>query len=253
MAPSTAPGPTGRVRAATPTDVSAAIAARRARERRRHLLVVSILGAIALLLAGLVYLVGYSSVLASSRVVVSGNSLVTTDEVLQAANVPLGVPLARLDTEPVADRVATLAPVDEVRVSTRWPNQVRIVVRERVGVFQRQQGSRWQVVDADGVVFRTLPKQQSGLPVATSKGIETELLADVATVVGSLTPALRAQLAQVRCAGSDEIEVVLKGGQRIIWGGADQSTTKAQVAQALVGQGKFTLINVTSPAYPTSR
>lgn len=243
----------GPVRPATPTDVSAAIAERRRRERRRDLVTVSIAAAVVLALALAGWLVSFSPVLASKDVRVEGNKRVTTEQVLGAAQVPLGVPLAKLETDPIAQRVAALAPVAGVQVHTRWPSTVVIQVTERTAVYQRNEGSVWQLVDRAGVVFAQGDKQDKALPVARTQGVDNRLLADVATVVSNLTPGLRKQLQVVEANSPDEITVKLKTGQQVIWGSAADSATKAQVAQALVSQKEFTLFNVSSPANPTAR
>lgn len=250
--PSSVPGK-GPVRPATPTDVSAAIAERRRRERRRHLMVMGGGAGLALLLAVLVWLVSFSPVLASKDVRITGNKLVTNEQVLRAAQVPMGVPLSKFKTGPVSHRVAQLAPVASVRVHTRWPSTVVIDITERTGVYQRGEGQVWQTVDAAGVVFAQSDKRDKKLPLATTSSVENRLLADVATVVNSLTPKLRKALDQVDATGPDQITVRLKTGQKVVWGSAADSALKAQVAEALVAQDQFTLFNVSSPANPTAR
>lgn len=244
---------TGPVRPATPTDVSAAIAERRRRERRRHLGLVGGGAALVLLLALALWLVSFSPVFASKQVLVEGNKLVSTDQVLTAAQVPMGIPLSKLKTGPIGQRVAVLPPVGGVRVHTKWPSTVVIEVTERVAVYQRLEGTTYQSVDAAGVVFVQGAKRNKSLPLVRTPSVENRLLADVATVVTNLTPKLVKKLDAVEASGPDDITVKLTTGQQVLWGSAADSATKAQVAEALVAREKFTVFNVASPANPTAR
>jgi POTRA domain, FtsQ-type len=86
------------------------------------------------LAAGAIWVVFWSSLLATRNVEVVGTSRLSTAEVMAAANVPLGQPLARLDTAEVRARVAELAPVESVDVARVLPGTVRLDVVERTPI-----------------------------------------------------------------------------------------------------------------------
>src|SRR5262249_16293389 len=56
------------------------------------------------------------------------------------------------------------------------------------------------------------------------------------TVISSLTPQLRSVVRQVDVGSPDSIELELIDGRVIVWGDADQSAKKAQIATLLLGR-----------------
>ena len=74
----------------------------------------------------------------SARVSVTGTGAVPRAEVLRAAGIKPGTPLARVDTAAVARRVERITQVLSAQVSRSWPDTVVITVRERTP------GSRWR-------------------------------------------------------------------------------------------------------------
>jgi cell division protein FtsQ len=191
------------------------------------------------LVAGGVWLVFFSSVLAVSGVQVTGTRLVSADAVRRAAAVPTGSPLATVDLGAVTARVERLVAVDSVDVSRAWPDQVRIDVTERraVAVVEPPQGGRLRGIDASGVAFRGYAARPRGLPVIRRGAhTETDALAEAATVAGSLPRALAAKVAYVRVRTVDRISLELRNGPTVLWGSADDSSQKARVLAVLLGQ-----------------
>lgn len=251
MTPSSVASP--RPRPATPTDVSAAIAERRRRETRRRRLMVAGVAALLALALGLVWLVRFSPLLSARQVEVRGASMVTQDQVVAAAKVPIGTPLATLDTRPIAERVAaSLTPVEKVKVTTSLPGTVRIEVTERTAVFLRQSGAQYQSVDHAGVVFASSAKPTKGAVLARTATVDNRLLSDIATVVQALPPQLRGQLQFVQATGPDRITLTLAKGRTVVWGSAAASEQKVPVLMTLLGQ-KATVFDVSSPGSPSTR
>lgn len=242
-----------RPRPATPTDVSEAIARRRRAENRRRTLTMMGAAALVLLALVLVWVVRFSPVLAARQVEVTGTKLVTQQQVVDAARVPLGTPLAVLETEPIAQRVAdALTPVGQVQVSTSLPGTVKIEVTERSAVYLRHSGSVYQSVDSAGVIFATASKPAKGAVVAQTSTVDNRLLADVATVITSLPIDVRREVQLVQASGPDKIVLSLSKGRTVVWGSAAASDQKAPVLVALLGQ-KATVFDVSSPGNPTTR
>src|SRR4051794_5206365 len=116
------------------------------------------------LVAGAIWLVFVSSLLTVQQVKVVGESQLSEQQVLAAAQVPQGAHLAQLDLDAIRSRVGALAPVRRVDVSRDWPHGVRIVVTERTPVAVVQIGGRFHAMDADGVIFRDYPRPPVGMP-----------------------------------------------------------------------------------------
>lgn len=211
--------------------------------------------AVAMVVASLalVWLVRFSPVLSVRQVEVRGTSTIPQDQVSRVAQVPVGTPLAQLDSADIAQRVSTgITAVEGVQVHTRPPGTVVIEVTERRAVFHRRVGARLQAVDAAGVVFADVPKPVKGVLQAETATVDNRLLADVASVVASLPPEVASQVQVVRAGSPDRIELALDEGRKVIWGSAAASQDKGRVLQVLLGE-QATVFDVSSPATPSTR
>lgn len=218
----------------------------------RRLLVIATLTS---LVAGSVWLVFFSSVLAVSDVTVEGNDLLTTGEVRTAAAVPTGAPLATVDLGAVAARVETLAPVKEADVFRSWPDGVRILVVERAAVAVVERDGDLRGLDEDGVLFRSYERPPRGLPVVRMRAAtRTDALAEAAEVVGSLPDELARRVDFVEVRTVDTISLKMDGGRTIFWGSADASDAKAEVVDVLLEAApKASTYDVSVPGQPTTR
>lgn len=219
--------------------------------RRRGLRWLAVALALALLL-GAGYVVGFSPILSARAVTVSGAKVLTKTEVLAAAGVVVGTPLARLDPGEVADRVAGLPPVAEVTVTRDWPDLVRITITERKPRLAIPAGGGYLLADAAGVVFQAVQSAPSGLVVVDADPNLRQVLVDVGKVFSALSPATAAKVSRLQAPSRDGIVLRLKDGSRVVWGSAEQSTLKSQVLDELLPQGGRTF-DVSAPAFPTHR
>ena len=227
------------------------IAAERRRQQRRFrrlkAALIAVLVLAVVLTAG--WLVWFSSVLATEKVAISGTKLLTTDGVRTAAAVPMGLPLARQDTAAIADRVATLAPVDTVTVDRSWPNTVVVKVVERVPVVAAKTGAGYQLVDHTGKAFENVAALPDGLVVANVDPGNAALLVEAGTIATDVPNDLRSQIASIDGTSTDSFKVHLSSGLVITWGSADQSTLKGQVSLLLLDK-KPKAIDVSAPHSP---
>jgi cell division protein FtsQ len=198
------------------------------------------------------WLVGFSSVLATERVTVSGTGLLSVDSVKKAAAVPIGLPLARQDTSLIASRVAGLAPVDTVTVDRRWPNTVSIAVVERTPLVAVKTSGGYLLVDHTGVSFETVSLLPAGVVEVGIASGNAPLLADAGTIVSAMPSVLRDQVATITADAPDSFRVRLDSGLVVTWGGADESALKGQVALLLLKQ-KPKAIDVSAPHSPAVR
>lgn len=219
---------------------------------RRILLALLVVG----LAGGLVWLVFFSSVLAvkGARVEgLTGAAGLSERAVTRAADVPVGVPLATADLDAIEARVEELAPVADADVARSWPDKVLVRVTEREAVIAVDREGTWQGVDAEGVVFRDYPKQPKGLPaVAMQASTSSAALAEAASVVDALPPAILQRTESLDVRSIDSIVLRLRGGITVSWGSADQAADKAKVLAVLLQQ-KGRNYDVTAPGRPTVR
>jgi cell division protein FtsQ len=225
----------------------------RARERRWRAARPWLVGAAGLALVGLAgWLVYATPVLGVRHVAVRGTRALSPDEVRAAAAIRDGTPLASLDLDTVRRRVSALPPVRAATVERDWPWTVQIVVTERSAVGQlRQTGGRYDLIDASGVVFRTVPVDP-GLPTLKLAAPDP---ADPTTkaalqVLAALTPKLRVALVALVADSPARIRLELRDNRLVIWGDATENADKAQAATRLLGY-PGTVIDVSAPQFVT--
>jgi len=147
----------------------------------------------------------------------------------------------------VARRVGRLVPVARATVHRAWPRTLVVRVVERTGVAAVPLDGRYAVLDASGVVFRTLPAAPD-LPQLrlASPGPDDPSTRAALTVLAALTPDLRAPLVSVVADAPTRIRLDLRGGRQIIWGDATGNDQKAKVAGSLLSR-PVTVIDVSAP------
>ncbi len=212
---------------------------------RRRWLVVAVT---AVVVGAAVFVLLGTPVLGVREVSVTGATIAGTEKVRSVAAVPRGTPLARVDTDAVADRVRALPSVSEVDVSRSWPSTLVIAVTERHPVAVVQAGPQYVVLDPTGVVFNRVPSRPAGviLLAVAAPGPQDEPTRAGLHVIGSLTPALRRVVKRVVAGTAADITVELTDGRLIVWGDDSQSEKKAQVATALLDRASKR-IDVSAP------
>lgn len=233
-------------------DATTRLAVRRRSQRRRRWLQWLWCALALAVVAGAVYLVGFSPVLAVARVEISGTEVASEQEVAEAAAVELGTPLVRLDVAGIAERVAGLPPVAEVSVTRLWPDQVTIAVTEREPRLAIASGTGYLIADASGVVFDTATSRPRGLVLVEADPRDQRALADAGVVFSSLSEKTADKVTAVQARGRDSITLRLKNGARVFWGSAEQSELKSEVLDVLLEQDG-TVFDVSAPAHPTRR
>lgn len=236
----------------SPKEFAESIRGERSKRRRRILLIGGIGGGVVLLVALLAWMLLLSNVFESREVAVSGNKLLTKDQIVEQAGVPLQVPLLRIDTGIVESNVEQLPEVKDTAVRRDFPNTVSIDITERVPVYQLKQGDSYAWVDGDGVAFRKGQPRHAALPEAKIVKADDRMLGDVATIVQHLPTSMLEQVKLVDAKTVDRVEISLDDNRRVVWGSADESELKAQVIDALLDV-EAKLYDVSAPNHPTTR
>lgn len=206
-----------------------------------------------LLLVGGLWLVYFSSFLSVRGVDVRGTRLLSEAQVRQAAAVPEGDALARVDLDRIRTRVEALAAVRSADVSREWPDQVRIDVTERVPVAVVEIAGQLRGMDEDGVVFRDYAQAPPDLPrVQTGSDTGSDALREAALVVGALPTDLAAKVDHVEVATVDEITLALRDSRTVRWGSSADSDLKAEVLAELLVARKAQTYDVSVPGNPTT-
>ncbi|MCZ2857056.1 cell division protein FtsQ/DivIB [Blastococcus sp. VKM Ac-2987] len=206
----------------------------RRRSRRRRLIQVAVALTVAAVAGWLLWL---APVLAVRAVQVDGATTLSAEQVRDAAQVPGGVPLLRIDLGAVEDRVARLPQVRDVQAARGWPDRIVVTVAERVPVVVVGGPGRRSLVDAEGVLFDTvtgaLPPGVVPLVVDDPEQGDPELVAGI-EAIRALPAEVRDEVAEVAVPGVEDIGLTMTDGTVVTWGDAADSGTKAQVLVALL-------------------
>ena len=211
------------------------------KKRRRMLMTIFIL--IVALAAG--WAVWFSSLLTSESVSVLGVEGTPAQQIEDAARVPLGVPLAQLDTQGIADQLTSIPWVASVDVRRGWPHDVVIAVVPRIAIAVTGSGLG---VDAHGVEFAPTTTLPANLPTVTGDGIG---LVSAMGVLNSLPDDLRPKVAKLSATTRDNVELTLHSGAIVKWGSVEQAELKSQVTRALLKR-KAKIYDVSAPELPTT-
>jgi cell division protein FtsQ len=233
----------------------ARFAVRAAAVRRRPWLVAAWLAGALALVAGGLWLVELSPVLAARSVRVEGVPTGAVTDITRRADVPIGTPLARVDTSEIARRVIASATLAEVTVSRSWPSTIVISASPRVPVLavKNLQG-QVQVVDAQGVAYATVNATPKGVPLINtveSPPSKDSLRAGIA-VLQALSSSQRTRVSNVTVSGANLVTLKLRA-VTVVWGGASEPELKVKVMTALLRQPGVHTIDVSAPRTPVTR
>jgi cell division protein FtsQ len=222
-------------------------------------------------LAGLGIIAGVAWALLGSRllvvrsIAVKGTHLVSTAQVLAAADVPLGTPLMRINTTQVAKRVEAIRQVASATVSKDWPDHLVITVRERVPVVAvRMAAGGYDLVDADGVIVRwattrpvELPLFLTTMPGGALRGDPG--LAQTSAVLSELPSWLSRSVTEVTVGGAvasqgaqQQVTLYLSDHKTVVWGGTDRAAQKdKELAILMRDPGRY--FDVSAPGTAVTR
>jgi cell division protein FtsQ len=174
-----------------------------------------------------------SSLLIVRSVTVTGDRTVTRAQVLQAADIKPGTPLARVNTAVIARRVAQLTQVQSARVSRHWPDAVTIAVTDRTPALAvAVPGRGYAVIDRFGVVLSYGATRPPGLTLLAAPASLASLRGDPAiraavTVLTQVPPQVRRLVRSVAAPSPDEVTLNLRKGVKVVWGDTSRPAAKA--------------------------
>lgn len=196
---------------------------------RRFLLIVA--ASVLVSAAGIWVLYG-SDWLRVESVTTTGTQVLTPEEVLAAAAVPVGAPLISVDTDAIETRLRHKLPrIDSVDVVRSWPDGIDLNVTERKPILLIEKGAKFIEVDAKGVRFATVDKAPKAVPrleltVEQSPSLRRfgmdRLLAEAVRVRGELPGEVAADTRVVTVRSYDYISLELNRDRTVVWGSAEE-------------------------------
>src|ERR1700730_3169700 len=209
----------------------------------------------AAIVVGAIWALLGSSLLVVRSIAVTGIHLVPRAEVLRAAGIKPGTPLARISTSVIALRVERITQVESAQVSRHWPDAIVITVRERTPALAVASGGGYALIDKFGVVVRSVARRPPGMVVLRSAPSSSALaslrgnpaIRAAATVLAGL-PAWIARLVRAVAAPSPAaVTLDLRAGITVAWGGTDRPAAKAAELTILM-RTKATYYDLSAPA-----
>lgn len=191
-----------------------------------------------------------------SVAVAGGTHAVPASRVAAVADVPLGTPLAGVNTAAVAQRIETIRQVASASVSTSWPDGLKITVRDRTAALAvRMSGGGYDLIDSTGVIVRwsrtkpaSMPLLQTSLAGSALRGNAGVVTA--AAVLDELPSWLSRSVASVTANGP--VTLRLRDGKTVVWGGTDRAAAKDRELAILIG-GSASFLDVSAPGTVVTR
>jgi cell division protein FtsQ len=222
--------------------------------------------------AGLGWLLLLSPVLTlkPTEVSITGAGTVVAVEDVSAVVARVGgIPLPRLDTVGLRDRILDVPGVRSAKVLRVWPHglAITLVSREPVAAVPQKPPSTgpaaggpagFTLLDTEGYQVGWADTAPKGLPVVSVPidGKNERTLTAVLTVLRALPAGLRVQVATVAATSQDTVQMGLRDGSSVRWGSASDAPLKVAVLQALrkapetSGAKEF---DVSAPTLPITR
>jgi len=199
------------------------------RSRRRRIIVVAVVVALAAGVFGLLH----SPVFSARHVTVKGAPVLPRSEVLSVAGLENSPPLIDLDAAVIAARVERLPWVAKAAVKISWPSSVSIRLTERTPVADVKDAGRYAVCDPTGRVIELLGWRTHSLPVVKISGRPGpagSLLAvqdrPLAAVAAAMPESLVRRTVEIALSPTAGIVVVLREGITAELGGAGSLAQK---------------------------
>ncbi|MDT0309180.1 FtsQ-type POTRA domain-containing protein [Streptomyces sp. DSM 44917] len=187
----------------------------------------------------------------------------TEEQILQAAGVPLGSPMASLDKGAIRarllERLPRLAGAEVVR---GWPHGVTLKVTERRAAVLLPEGDGFSEVDRNGVVFGETDRAATGVPLlelrleenaSLRRFGEDRIRREAVSVAVALPGDLRRATRVIRVTTYDSITLELSDGRTVRWGSAEDSEAKAEALAAVMNAaGDARYFDVSVPTAPAA-
>lgn len=201
-----------------------------ARQRRRRMMWIGVVGALVLLVLGTLG-AAYSPLFAVERVRVVGATTLDAAAVETALAGQLGKPLPLVDPSEVKAALVQFPLVETYSLEARPPHELVVRIVERTPIGSIESAAGYTLVDAAGVALATTPEPAPGHPVITaSGGTGSPAFTAIGTVYRSLPDDIRAQVTAMSATTANDVALTLGGtNTQVVWGNADQSAYKAVV------------------------
>ncbi|MFH0410913.1 cell division protein FtsQ/DivIB [Corynebacterium sp. L4756] len=191
--------------------------------------IVGIIAAIAVVVGLVVYFVPVFRV---TNVEVTGNSHVTPEQVEEAAGVPDGSNLLRINVHDTAANVASLPWVATATVGRSLPNTlvVELTEREVAAYVDAEDGPH--LIDTNGreFIIDTPPEEA----VEITGDWDSETLSEPVDVIAAIPEELRTQIARIDVEERYVMSIHMEDGRTVMWGASEDNENKARALETVL-------------------
>ena len=188
-----------------------------------------------------------------SDVVVEGNSRVSTDTIVGAADV-FGESMFTADLATAQKELYKLPLVNSVRVEREWPHTLKIVVEERKAWGTWEQGSVQYTIDRNGVVLGVGPAADGSPSIVSSElgsraqgdHVDYQAVDAAAEIYEKLPRQLGTTVKQVSFIAGKGVQVTTTNNQTALLGDSSSIAYKLSVWAAMAQQAQAQKISYTT-------
>lgn len=219
---------------------------------RRYVVMAGLLGSL-LLVGACGYWVFTSPFFRISDIVVEGNSRVSTDTVVGAADV-FGDSMFTTDLAAAQKELYQLPLVNSVRVEREWPHTLKIIIEERKGWGTWEQGGVQYTIDRNGVVLGVGPASEGTPSIVSSESgsrrqgdhVDYQAVDAAAEIYEKLPRQLGTTVKQVSFIAGKGVQVTTTNNQTALLGDSSSIAYKLAVWAAMAQQAQSQKISYTT-------
>ena len=201
----------------------------------------------------------FTPLLAVEKIRITGISKVSLKQVETAVKPQLGIPLALVTQQSVADQLSRFTLIESFSLVSELPHTLHIAISERQPICVVDVGGASYLYDPAGVrLGQATYKDTYPRVLISGEPKHSASFSEAIDVLLALPAELLPRLSEIDAKSKDDVTMQLRGyaGQKIIWGDASQSVLKSKVLAALIANQKTTdrvTFDVSSPSAPVVR
>lgn len=186
-------------------------------------------------------------------VVVEGNSRVSTDTIVGAADV-FGDSMFTTDLAAAQKELYQLPLVNSVRVERKWPHTLKVIIEERKAWGTWEQGGVQYTIDRNGVVLGLGPAAEGSPSIVSSETgsrrqgdhVDYQAVDAAAEIYEKLPRQLGTTVKQVSFIAGKGVQVTTTNNQTALLGDSSSIAYKLAVWAAMAQQAQTQRINYTT-------
>lgn len=217
--------------------------------RRRSLPWRRIFGAAALaavVLAVAWAVIYFTPLFSVKNVAVHGNEHLEADEVVAAAGVETGAPLAQVNLRGTASNVVSMPWVKSATATRKWPSTVAVKIEENTAVAFTKDSDGTHLLDPDGKEFAVDTPPDTAVELTGSTDSDDAARKDAVEIAAALSEKGRGSVESIEAKSKYEFVLHLKDDKTVVWGASEDNANKALAVDTVL-QREGAEFNVTNP------